>query len=163
MVLRWSNIIWDAKRDVLLTRAQPRTAVRKTRAYSNDLLESSPHIHKLKIISMILVHIQPIMIFYIYWHYSLDYLSFNVFNRYWVLIIISNSAIMSMDPEKSNVQEVERTESEPSDDARISAFTPEQQRKIIRHVDWRLVTTLGFLYACSLVDRTNLGSANIAG
>ena len=49
------------------------------------------------------------------------------------------------------------------DDPRLSSFTPEEQEKIIRRVDARLVVTLGFLYTASLLDRTNLGNALIAG
>lgn len=48
-------------------------------------------------------------------------------------------------------------------DERINAFTPAEQKKIIRHVDRRLVLTLGFLYCVSLMDRTNLGIAVVAG
>ncbi|CAM6123429.1 unnamed protein product [Calypogeia fissa] len=50
-----------------------------------------------------------------------------------------------------------------ANDARITRFTPEQQRQIIRHIDLRLVIPLGVLYCASLVDRTNLSSAAIAG
>lgn len=53
--------------------------------------------------------------------------------------------------------------SETINDARINRYTPEEQRKIVHRVDRRLVLTLGVLYCCSLVDRTNLSSANIAG
>jgi MFS family permease len=42
-------------------------------------------------------------------------------------------------------------------------FTPEQQKAIIRRIDRRLITTIGFMYCVSLMDRTNLGAANIAG
>lgn len=45
----------------------------------------------------------------------------------------------------------------------IDAFTPEEQQKVIRRVDRRLVPTLGLLYAISLMDRTNIGNALIAG
>jgi len=48
-------------------------------------------------------------------------------------------------------------------DARINAFTPEEQHKIIRRIDRRLVLTLGFLYCVSLMDRTNTGIAVVAG
>ena len=48
-------------------------------------------------------------------------------------------------------------------DARINAFTPEQQRKIMWRIDIRLVLTLGFMYCVSLMDRTNLGIAAVAG
>ncbi|KAF3352148.1 Cytidine deaminase [Verticillium dahliae VDG1] len=36
-------------------------------------------------------------------------------------------------------------------------------RKLVHKIDRRLITTCGFMYCVSLVDRTNLGSANIAG
>jgi hypothetical protein len=42
-------------------------------------------------------------------------------------------------------------------------FTPEQQRRIIRRIDVRLVVTVGLLYCVCLVDRTNMSAANIAG
>jgi hypothetical protein len=41
-------------------------------------------------------------------------------------------------------------------DARINAFTPQEQRKIVRRIDRRLVLTLAFMYCVSLMDRTNL-------
>lgn len=76
---------------------------------------------------------------------------------------------MNFDPEKNVVEEkttvehLERTVSEESNDAHIAEFSLEEQRNIIRKVDYRLVTTLGLMYMCSLMDRTNLGAANIAG
>lgn len=42
-------------------------------------------------------------------------------------------------------------------------FTPEEQRKIIHRIDRRLVVTVGVLYCISLMDRTNLSAASIAG
>lgn len=42
-------------------------------------------------------------------------------------------------------------------------FTHAEQRKIIRHVDRRLVVTVGIMYCVSLMDRTNLSNAAIAG
>ena len=36
-------------------------------------------------------------------------------------------------------------------------------RKIIHKIDRRLITALGLMFAVSLMDRTNLGNANIAG
>jgi hypothetical protein len=69
------------------------------------------------------------------------------------------------DPEKPGVLEIERTASESGDsnDARIAEFSPAEQKKIIHRVDRRLVATLGLLYMASLMDRTNLAAANIAG
>lgn len=36
-------------------------------------------------------------------------------------------------------------------------------RKIIHKIDRRLISALGLMFGISLMDRTNLGSANIAG
>lgn len=42
-------------------------------------------------------------------------------------------------------------------------FTPDEQKKIIRRVDYRLIVTIGIMYCISLVDRVNMGAANLAG
>jgi hypothetical protein len=42
-------------------------------------------------------------------------------------------------------------------------FSPQEQRKIIHRIDRRLVLTVGVLYCISLMDRTNLSAASIAG
>ena len=42
-------------------------------------------------------------------------------------------------------------------------YSKREQRKIIHKVDRRLITGLGLLFAVSLMDRTNLGNASIAG
>ncbi|RFU80817.1 phthalate transporter [Trichoderma arundinaceum] len=42
-------------------------------------------------------------------------------------------------------------------------FTPTEQRSIIRRIDRRLVITVGAMYCVSLMDRTNMSAANIAG
>ncbi|KAL7894418.1 major facilitator superfamily domain-containing protein [Trichoderma sp. TUCIM 5745] len=42
-------------------------------------------------------------------------------------------------------------------------FTPKEQKKILRKVDWRLVPLLSFLYLVSFIDRGNLGNAKVAG
>lgn len=63
------------------------------------------------------------------------------------------------DQEKAQALGFEGVESNaPSDNdfARIDAFTPTEQRKIIRRIDRRLVLTLAFMYCVSLMDRTNL-------
>jgi hypothetical protein len=63
----------------------------------------------------------------------------------------------------SGSQYVERTMTEDSNDAHIHEFTEAEQKAIIRRIDRRLVATLGILYCASLMDRTNLGNAAIAG
>ncbi|KAL4965308.1 putative phthalate transporter [Aspergillus stella-maris] len=42
-------------------------------------------------------------------------------------------------------------------------FSPEEQKRIIRRVDYRLVTITGLAYCVSLMDRTNLSMAAVAG
>jgi hypothetical protein len=42
-------------------------------------------------------------------------------------------------------------------------FTPQEQKKIIRRIDLRLVTMTGLAYCISLMDRTNLSMAAVAG
>ena len=42
-------------------------------------------------------------------------------------------------------------------------FSPAEQKKIIRRLDRRLVVTCGVMFCFSLMDRTNLGAASIAG
>ena len=42
-------------------------------------------------------------------------------------------------------------------------FTEKEQRSIIHRIDRRLVVTVGVLYCVSLMDRTNLSAAIIAG
>lgn len=41
------------------------------------------------------------------------------------------------------------------------SFTPEEQKKILRKVDWRLVPLLSFLYLVSFIDRGNCKSTAI--
>lgn len=42
-------------------------------------------------------------------------------------------------------------------------FSPEEEKRIRQRIDRRLVPVLGIMYCVSLMDRTNLGAANIAG
>ena len=50
-----------------------------------------------------------------------------------------------------------------TNDERINRFTVAEQKKIIWKIDRRLVSILGLMYCVSLMDRTNLGLANIGG
>jgi len=42
-------------------------------------------------------------------------------------------------------------------------FSPDEQRRIVRRIDRRLIVTCGLMYCISLMDRTNLSNAAIAG
>ncbi|KAI5369235.1 putative major facilitator superfamily, MFS transporter superfamily [Septoria linicola] len=68
------------------------------------------------------------------------------------------------DLEKSGVTTLERTISDESTtDERLNSFTEAEKKKLIWRIDVRLVLTLGFMYCVSLMDRTNLGIAVVAG
>jgi hypothetical protein len=82
-----------------------------------------------------------------------------------LLQLILFVTMTSFASEKGKVENVKSIESRNS--ARINeclnVFTPEEKKKIIRKVDFRLIPTLGFMYCVSLMDRTNLGVAMVAG
>ena len=44
-----------------------------------------------------------------------------------------------------------------------SRWPLDEQKKIMRRVDYRLIPICGFMYCVSLLDRTNLSNAAIAG
>lgn len=58
---------------------------------------------------------------------------------------------------------IEKSLTENSNERHITEFTPQQQKKIIHRIDRRLVLTLGAMYCISLMDRTNLSAAAVAG
>lgn len=64
------------------------------------------------------------------------------------------------DIEKISVEQIE-TQAAPAADSPV--FTPAEQRRIIRRVDRRLVVIVGVMYCISLMDRTNMSAAAIAG
>jgi hypothetical protein len=86
---------------------------------------------------------------------------------------MSASEIKAIDAEKTDAEPGIRTVESTSpgklelpDYARALAefdYTPEEERRILRKIDRRVVITLGCLYCVSLIDRVNLGAANIAG
>jgi hypothetical protein len=49
------------------------------------------------------------------------------------------------------------------EDDPLTYFTPAEQKKIIHRLDRRLVTVVGVMYCVSLMDRSNLSNAAIAG
>lgn len=54
--------------------------------------------------------------------------------------------------------------SDPKDDDPIlQHFSHEEVKRVMRKVDRRLVSMCGLLYCVSLLDRTNLSNAAIAG
>lgn len=51
--------------------------------------------------------------------------------------------------EKGAVLEIERVDSDGGNQAVIDSFTPEEQKRILRKVDLRLIPVLGFMYCVS--------------
>lgn len=45
----------------------------------------------------------------------------------------------------------------------LEEFSAAEQKRIVRKIDLRLVPICGVMYCISLLDRTNLSAANIAG
>lgn len=58
--------------------------------------------------------------------------------------------------------EVERAESGGKGQV-VTSLTPDEQKRIIRRIDWRMLPILSAMYSISLIDRTNLGLALVAG
>lgn len=72
---------------------------------------------------------------------------------------------MTVSEDKTQMAHVEGT-NDVKDPERVTIdeeFSPAEQRRIKRRIDRRLVVTCGVMYCISLVDRTNLSSAAIAG
>lgn len=65
--------------------------------------------------------------------------------------------------EKLKASHIDEAGSGKSDLSEDEEYTIHEQRKIIHRVDRRLVLTCGVMYCVSLMDRTNLGQASIAG
>ncbi|KAB5540308.1 phthalate transporter [Coniochaeta sp. 2T2.1] len=78
---------------------------------------------------------------------------------------MADTTVRPVDVEKPAPEETEEFKKEFTyeTDPRISAYTLAEQKKIYRRIDIRLVVTLGCMYMISLLDRTNLGAASIAG
>lgn len=49
--------------------------------------------------------------------------------------------------------ELAKTTTEATTSSWENEYTPEEQKRIIRRIDRRLVTTVGFMYCVSLMDR----------
>jgi len=64
-------------------------------------------------------------------------------------------------PDNSFVEDAKQLEIQALDDDPV--FSRAEQRKIIHRIDRRLIATTGAMYCVSLMDRTNLPNAAIAG
>lgn len=64
-------------------------------------------------------------------------------------------------PEIANIEDVERQKEQV--EARLNRFTHEEEEAVIRKLDWHLMPLIFVLYSLSVLDRSNLGNAKIAG
>jgi len=74
--------------------------------------------------------------------------------------------VLSSDIEKPAIDHHDAAGLSPVDSVEediLHEFTPEETKKVIHRIDRRLVTTVGIMYCISLMDRTNLSAAAIAG
>ncbi|CZR70050.1 related to nicotinamide mononucleotide permease [Phialocephala subalpina] len=73
----------------------------------------------------------------------------------------------SLDDEKighENIEDVAREKEVPKEvQVRISRFTKEEEEAVIRKLDWHLMPLIFVLYSLSVLDRSNLGNAKVAG
>lgn len=69
---------------------------------------------------------------------------------------------MDNDSDKSHaVEQIEKAQPTVLDET--DEITEREAKKIIRKIDGRLLVTIGFMYCVSLIDRTNISFAAIAG
>ncbi|KAL4801860.1 phthalate transporter [Aspergillus unguis] len=68
-----------------------------------------------------------------------------------------------MEKRSSSQSQLEDAEKASVHHEETLAITPQERKRLIRRIDLRLVVTLGCLYCISLLDRTNLGVASVAG
>jgi hypothetical protein len=60
--------------------------------------------------------------------------------------------------EISYVTEVAHLEECPPD-----TLSKDEQRRVMRRIDWRVSVATGAMFCISILDRSNLGAASIAG
>ncbi|GAA6014330.1 hypothetical protein JCM10207_005423 [Rhodosporidiobolus poonsookiae] len=68
---------------------------------------------------------------------------------------------MSASIEKGALASPERSPAESAHEVDHVDFTPEEERKVVRKVDWALLPGLTFLYLLSFLDRSNIGNAKL--
>lgn len=66
-------------------------------------------------------------------------------------------------PGDDRIEDIAGKNTPSYDDDDDDEFTPQEKKKIIRRIDLRLVTMTGLAYCISLMDRTNLSMAAVAG
>lgn len=75
----------------------------------------------------------------------------------------ANATRASSGDEKVDSENIEDVKIESQPQARISRFTKEEEEAVIRKLDWHLMPLIFVLYSISVLDRSNLGNAVVAG
>lgn len=69
----------------------------------------------------------------------------------------------SSEDEKVDFENVEDVKGEAQVQPRVARFTKKEEESVIRKLDWNLLPIIFVLYSLSVLDRSNLGNAKIAG
>lgn len=73
------------------------------------------------------------------------------------------TVILDLEESTSTTSSSKTSSSSPSNGESSFPFTPQDQKRIIRQIDLRVVLLLGAMYAVSLIDRSQIGLAMISG
>lgn len=73
------------------------------------------------------------------------------------------TVILDLEQSTSTSSSSKTSSSSPSNSESSFPFTPQEQKRIIRQIDLRVVLLLGAMYAVSLIDRSQIGLAMISG
>lgn len=73
------------------------------------------------------------------------------------------TVILDLEESTSTTSSSKTSSSSPSNSESSFPFTPQEQKRIIRQIDLRVVLLLGAMYAVSLIDRSQIGLAMISG
>jgi hypothetical protein len=65
------------------------------------------------------------------------------------------------DKDPKAVDHIEKSHASVSDE--VDDYDEQEAKKIVQRIDRRLLVTIGFMYCVSLIDRTNISAAAIAG
>ncbi|KAI3337215.1 MFS general substrate transporter [Xylariaceae sp. AK1471] len=65
------------------------------------------------------------------------------------------------DKDPKAVDHIEKSQTNVSDE--VDDYDEDEAKRIVRKIDRRLLVTIGFMYCVSLIDRTNISAAAIAG
>ncbi|KAI1495781.1 major facilitator superfamily domain-containing protein [Biscogniauxia marginata] len=70
---------------------------------------------------------------------------------------------MSASKQIAEAMEVTTLPEQQGEDVRIAVPTPEEEAAVIKKLDWRLMPMIFIIYSLSVLDRSNLGNAHVAG